>query len=603
MSEFFKGSDCSVALDQDALDSAKGLIGVGKILSGGKNGGSVNKKAGSFIRNIPRIKKDLEKITSKIRDRLLEFTKDNRGFQEGRTDFAEDIDDALKLSKIGLGGLTKFGGLEAAMNEQSLVLRTKMNRGKKKFTDITRFEDNFLSKCISGQDGSGNGLSADSIIKGLSIPQSIQGGNLKKDMEAALKTALDAKGDENTPDHLAKLAAIRDFEAAFPGTKIRFRDSSTSREVSESPKALFARTSNSCRQHFESSANGRTKYEEIRRDNSRIIKSQRDFILNSPNAIYDSIMNCDSNPDGGVPGSCSQGSAFNTTKASFCLPAAEKCASAIKKCDTRIKNVISKKQNELAVEAKIYNEKYKKLLNTQNSVLNLVNQSVNQSRNLLVGLTKKLGKAPKDLFIATPKEESSTFGVDLIGDGQLPDINTLPAKIDQIKKGLEGHLKDAQQEMKKERDQIKSRLKAMIAEFDKVEKSCKKNVDGFNQAMDQMAQQQQQQAQEAMKKQIEAKQKLIGVCSTGSGLFEEPRPEPVCGNAVEGLKDDMSEIVSSLTPPLKKAFVEIDIECSKKDEDSQQKETGMTLLDICQENYKRPTNASTKASTYKTKDN
>ena len=593
VSDFFKDSACGVALNQDALGSARGLIGVGQILSGGKNGGSVNTKAGNFIRNNKKIKKDLQKVTSTIRDRLLEFTKDNRKFQEGRTDLASDIEDALKLSKVGLSGLTQFGGLEAALSEQSAVLQTKMKRAGK-FTDLTRFEDQFLSKCLSGEDGSGNGLSADNIIKGLSIPDSIQGGNLKADMEAALKTALNAKGDENTPDHLAKLAAINDFEAAFPGTQIRFRDSSTSREVSESPKKLFARTSNSCRQHFESSAGGRTKYEELRRNNSRLIKSQRDFILNSPNAIYDSIMKCDSNPDGGSPGSCSEGKAFDTRSPSFCFPAAEKCASAVKKCDTKIKNVIKKKQNELAKEADRYNAQYKSLINTQNSLLKLVNQSVNQSRNLLVGLTKTLGKAPKDLFIATPQLGNSAFGVELLGDGQLPDINALPAKIDEIKKGLEGHLKAAQQEIKKERDQLKARLEAMIAEYEKVENSCKKNVDGFNQAMDQMAQQQQQQIQEALKKQAEMSHKVMGLCAKAKNLFSGGSVKPVCNNAAQSLAEEISEITVQLNPTLKAVAGTIHATCGDKDSESSKNKVTYSLSGLCAKTKgKEPFNALT----------
>ena len=39
--------------------------------------------------------------------------------------------------------------------------------------------------------------------------------------------------------------------------------------------------------------------------------------------------------------------------------------------------------------------------------------------------------------------------MELLGDGKLPDVNELPKKIDEIKKKLEGHLKDAQAEMKK----------------------------------------------------------------------------------------------------------------------------------------------------------
>ena len=62
---------------------------------------------------------------------------------------------------------------------------------------------------------------------------------------------LSAKGDENTPDHVAKLAAINAFESAFPGTQIRFRDTTTSREIRETPKQLFARASNNCQNHFE----------------------------------------------------------------------------------------------------------------------------------------------------------------------------------------------------------------------------------------------------------------------------------------------------------------------------------------------------------------
>jgi hypothetical protein len=408
-------------------------------------------------------------------------------------------------------------------------------------------------------------------------------------MEAALKTALSAKGDENTPDHIAKLAAIRDFEAAFPGTQIRFRDSSTSREVTESPKSLFARTSNSCRQHYESSASGKTKFEELRRNNSRLIKSQRDFILNSPNAIYESIMKCDSNPDGGVPGSCSAGSAFDTKSPSFCFPAAQKCASSVKKCDQKIKNVIKKKQNELAKEADRYNAQYKSLINTQNSLLNLVNQSVNQSRNLLVGLTKTLGKAPKDLFIATPKLDSNAFGVELLGDGQLPDINALPAKIDEIKKGLENHLNAAQQEIKRERDQIKGRLEAMISEYDKVEKSCKKNVDGFNQAMDQMAQKQQQQIQESLKKQAEVNQTIIGLCAKAKNLFSGGSVKPVCNNAAHSLAEEISEITVQLNPTLKAVAGNIFATCGDKDSEAGKSAMqGDTLEALCSANYKAP---------------
>ena len=88
------------------------------------------------------------------------------------------------------------------------------------------------------------------FLKGLDIPDSLEGGNRRKDMEAALQNALSAKGDENTPDHIAKLAAINDFENAFPGTQIRFRDTTTSREVRETPKQLFARASNNCQNHL-----------------------------------------------------------------------------------------------------------------------------------------------------------------------------------------------------------------------------------------------------------------------------------------------------------------------------------------------------------------
>ena len=65
---------------------------------------------------------------------------------------------------MGLSGLTQFGGLEQAIQEQSAVLQTKMKRAGA-FRDINDFEDKFLSNCITGNDGSGNGLSASSILK------------------------------------------------------------------------------------------------------------------------------------------------------------------------------------------------------------------------------------------------------------------------------------------------------------------------------------------------------------------------------------------------------------------------------------------------------
>ena len=593
VADLFKNDACGVALNQDALNSNRGgLMGVDQLLNGGGNGGSVNNKAGNFIRNSKKIERDLKKVTATIRDRLLEFTSDNQEFQRGETDLAADIKDALALSKVGLSGLTQFGGLEKAMAEQSAVLETKMKRAGT-FRDINDFEDQFLSRCITGNDGSGNGLSASNIIKGLDIPDSLSGGNRKKDMEDALKNALSAKGDENTPDHVAKLAAINAFESAFPGTQIRFRDTTTSREIRETPKQLFARASNNCQNHFENAPNGRRELEDIRRDNARLIKSQRDFILNSPDAIFDEIMKCDDNPDGGNPGSCAGGAAFDTKSPNFCFPAANKCAGLVKECDQKVKNVIKKKQRELAVEADRYNQQYKGLLRTQNSLLKLVNQSVNRNRNLLTGLTKKLGKAPKDLFVATPKLDANAFGVELLGDGKLPDVNELPKKIDEIKKKLEGHLKDAQAEMKKERDNVSKRLKAMSAEFDKVAQSCQKNVDNLKKATDQLAQQQQQQIQEALKKQAEINEKVAGLCARAKNLFSGGSSKPVCNNAAQSLAEDISEITVELNPTLKAVSGTIHATCGDKDSESKKANSSLTLNEGCRNSPSGAPNAFT----------
>ncbi len=588
ISDLFKNDACGIALNQDALNSNRGgLLGVDNLLNGGGNGGSVNNKAGNFIRNSKKIEKDLKKVTATIRDRLLEFTSENQEFQRGETDLASDIQDALALSKVGLTGLTQFGGLEQAMKEQSAVLQTKMKRAGT-FRDINDFEDQFISNCITGNDGSGNGLSASNIIKGLDVPESLGGGNRREDMESALKNALSAKGDENTPDHVAKLAAINDFENAFPGTQIRFRDTTTSRELRESPKQLFARASNNCQRHFNNAPNGKRELEDIRRNNARLIKSQKDFILNSPDAIFDAIMKCDDNPDGGNPGSCAGGAAFDTKSPTFCFPAANKCAGLVKQCDQKVKNVIKKKQRELAVEADKYNQQYQGLLRTQNSLLNLVNQSVNQSRNLLTGLTKKLGKAPKDLFVATPKLDPNSFGVELLGDGKLPDINELPKKIDEIKKKLEGHLKDAQAEIKKERETVTKRLQSIVKEFDKVAESCQKNVDNLKKATDQLAQKQQQQIEEALKKQAEMNQKISGLCAKAKNLFSGGSEKPTCNNAAQSLAEEISEITVELNPTLKAVAGTIHATCGDSDSESGKPGATFTLSGLCQKNTNTP---------------
>ena len=84
VADLFKNEACGIALNQDALNSNRGgLLGVDNLLNGAGSGGSVNNKAGNFIRNSKKIERDLKKVTATIRDRLLEFTSENQEFQRG----------------------------------------------------------------------------------------------------------------------------------------------------------------------------------------------------------------------------------------------------------------------------------------------------------------------------------------------------------------------------------------------------------------------------------------------------------------------------------------------------------------------------------------
>ena len=161
-------------------------------------------------------------------------------------------------------------------------------------------------------------------------------------------------------------------------------------------------------------------------------------------------MKCDDNPDGGNPGSCAGGAAFDTKSPTFCFPAANKCAGLVKQCDQKIKGVIKKKQRELAVEADRYNQQYKGL-RTQNSLLNLVNQSVSQSRNLLTGLQKNLVRLQKIYLLQHQNLTQMLLELSSSEMENFPILNELPKKIDEIKQKLEGHLKDAKARNKRKR--------------------------------------------------------------------------------------------------------------------------------------------------------
>ena len=176
----FKTRECKNVLSNSSLSQVKGLNGVEKLIEG-----TMLDQATEYNSQRDTIEGDTEKLYKKIQGNIKKF---------GISNILSGDQKKLGLLFEGTQDLTQFKDVQTLVGTEIRSITELTSKNKKlasKYKPGKKFErnfqDKFVTNCVTGEDGSSFGMSADEFIKGLNFPQSLRGGNTQQNAEAAIR--------------------------------------------------------------------------------------------------------------------------------------------------------------------------------------------------------------------------------------------------------------------------------------------------------------------------------------------------------------------------------------------------------------------------------
>ena len=568
----FNTKSCKNILSKSALSQARGLRGIRDQIRQ-----TMSDKATEFNQQKDTYERHTKELFKKVQKNIKKF---------GINKILGGGGQKVGLIFEGTQHLTQFKDIQTAVgtevrsiSEQTSNLEKLASQFKpgKKFEK--NFQDKFVTSCVTGQDGSSFGMSADDFIRGLNFPSNLNGGNTKQNAEAAIR---DIFGQlQKGKDVNLAIRELESFRRSYPSVTIRF----TGRNAKEEqlpPNAVFRKALGNCQQRYNSDDNGAKKLNAMKKAHNGVKKMRGTLGTNLIRNLRDKILNCSGDGQSIKTSDCASGKAMSPAQPGFCIKKAKLCADSINNCEKLAVQKVKKKEKELAVAADNFNAGMAQLIALQKKQLTKINALVNSKRNTLFAISGVQGKLPEDVQIAFPLlKKSNQFGVSLMAGGDLSAIEKLPQKIDGIIKAMEGHGKAAMAEVDKEKELQKKNIQEMIARLKEVETTCMAGMKKARAEQKKAQEAQQRQMQEFMKKQQEEKQKAFKVCRDAMNMFSGPDSRPGCNGPTEKIADDIYKINASIDPSYMQLANTIRSHCGGNEKNGDRRQRGGLLAAVC----------------------
>ncbi|MEK6624344.1 MAG: hypothetical protein AABY86_05215, partial [Bdellovibrionota bacterium] len=252
----FKDGACSEVLTDAMVGGGKGLRGLRDVFNTpGESGQGLRTTAANFQRDVPVLKQHLETQMTRMIGDVREV---------GLEDWVGQADS--RLTTIRRGGLTQFGGMSEAMQNEITRFNTDLAKIKGELQSVvggefqipkmdSHFQENiqgfangaksffkkkFVSGCVSGSNSTGVALTTDQIISGLRMSNN-EAGTTLSDYKVALNNILSS--DSFIQD---KMAQIRALEQQYGGSiKVEFVDAGAKKQL-VSPYQLYQTQVSNC---------------------------------------------------------------------------------------------------------------------------------------------------------------------------------------------------------------------------------------------------------------------------------------------------------------------------------------------------------------------
>ena len=361
------------------VGGGKGLRGLRDVFNTpGESGQGLRTTAANFQRDVPVLKQHLETQMTRMIGDVREV---------GLEDWVGQADS--RLTTIRRGGLTQFGGMSEAMQNEITRFNTDLAKIKGELQSVvggefqipkmdSHFQENiqgfangaksffkkkFVSGCVSGSNSTGVALTTDQIISGLRMSNN-EAGTTLSDYKVALNNILSS--DSFIQD---KMAQIRALEQQYGGSiKVEFVDAGAKKQL-VSPYQLYQTQVSNCEklysqdQTFSTQGGGmgtaglsqKEKIDRAQRYLEDAKKLEQGFVDRLVGTIKDKVLNCGENTSTRA-GQCAGATMDPGANSNFCINTAERCAGNILQCYAKVEQRVKAKETQLKAKADNYNK-------------------------------------------------------------------------------------------------------------------------------------------------------------------------------------------------------------------------------------------------------
>ncbi|EQC50284.1 hypothetical protein M899_0302 [Bacteriovorax sp. BSW11_IV] len=584
-------NECKNIIGPDILAKSKtngGLIGVKDSMSGNVQA------ATNFTANSVAYGKKLEKNIQDIRTQITDY---------GLSSLNENSFDGpfkAKLQKIFAKEAQKIQSVYKAASDEISKLGSKNkyklpNLDKNFKVNLATFEKNatealrreYIRDCVTGAEN-GVGISLDQLLASLRYTGTGDGTGAVNSIRIQVQNIINNQ-NITMEEKLNQLQAIEsnDNKDSVVFTYTGNEGSPTA----ANPYEYFKQATAACDSKYESDKSDETlstqkqKIDHVKAYLTDLKNLEKEFLPNLTRVAAKEIMSCNGN-DLQTDTCDKDGKIFNPSSESFCISHATLCTQKVNSCFTQADKIVKTKKAELDKYAAQYNMNARTLITMQQAKLNQIKQKVLADANFIQKyFTGAKFEMPGDFFVKMPEMGlAKDLGVDLLGGGNLDDLEKLPEIIEtKIIKMLANQASEAINNVDEYIVAQQKNLEHNRSKWSSLADNCSNQMDNFSNTMA-------KQASEAQQKQQEAQGEVNDYCNKLKFVAAN-HPNAACdmSNGPMKLSDDVSKVMSAgLNPEMQYLNSELNAICNsygnEKNTDSDSKSKTPTIIRLCQDN-------------------
>ena len=332
--------------------------------------------------------------------------------------------------------LADVGYTPPAMDKNFSVDLAEFNAGADDF-----FRKKYVNDCVTGAD-QGVAIPISDILNSLRQKSTGSQGTATNDYKVALQNILNSNAMMQD-----KMDQIKALEATYTDITVTYKDASASR-ITDTPYNLFMKTIAKCSQKysadptFSSKGSSGVAYQtKVNRAKAALqeLKSLNDnFTSKIASAVNSQVLNCNGAGVKAGGDNCTEDT-LKSSSPDFCIDHASTCANQMQGCYAEANQQVATRKAKMDGLAKTFNANVSAMIARSNQLFESQKAAVTNMTKLIQQRFPGTNFViPANLFVSTPEMKKDTFGVDLMGDGDLKSIldgqDSMPNKIEGLKK-------------------------------------------------------------------------------------------------------------------------------------------------------------------------